>query len=129
MQVIWIKWLLFLHQRPGNNEHLGGQFNSHFSFNAALTLSTAQHIGEVSAKVRVVHRGNKGGLLQAIAKLFVPCFRYNRHRIVTAFAAAIGTQIIAGEFHHLVAAFKAQRIGDSGQNHRDHIGPKARDAQ
>jgi len=53
MQVIWIKWLLFFHQRPGNNQHLGGQFNSHFGFNAALTLSTAQHMGEVSAKVRV----------------------------------------------------------------------------
>ena len=80
MQVIWIKWLLFFHQRPGNNQHLGGQFNAHFSFNAALTLSTAQQVGEVSAKVRVVHRSNKGGLIQGIAKLCIAIFGYNRQQ-------------------------------------------------
>ena len=59
----------------------------------------------------------------------VTLFRYDRHCLITPFAAAVGAQIVSSYFDDLLSTIKAPGIGEGGQNLGSDIGTETWNGQ
>jgi len=61
IQILWIKGLLLLHQRPGDYEKFCSQLHPHLRLNPRLSLSPPQLIGKINHKMPILVNGGNGG--------------------------------------------------------------------
>ena len=62
---------LFLHQSPGNNQHLGCQFQPNLGLNAFLLLPALEFLREIHHKVLIADGCYPRGLIEGIAKICI----------------------------------------------------------
>jgi len=82
-----MKRFLILHQRPGNDQKLSRQLDSHLRLDPRLSFPAPQLIGEIDDKVPVPDRSNESR----------PVHRANRRDLLAGLWMAIGRAGADGE--------------------------------